>query len=137
MKSDFTLAFNEIVEKRALPREVVLEALAQALVSAYRRDTNISSNQHVEAIIDPTGGSQILLEKEVTETVENEQTEVALEVAREYHPGAARRHSDGPVRPAGRLGRSPRRRPSRSFCSAFTKLSAVAVRRICRREGDL
>ena len=64
------------------------EALAQALVSAYRRDTNISSNQHVEAIIDPTGGSQILLEKEVTETVENEQTEVALEVAREYHPEA-------------------------------------------------
>jgi len=88
MKSDFTLAFNEIVETRALPREVVLEALAQALVSAYRRDTNISSNQHVEAIIDPTGGSQILLEKEVTETVENEQTEVALEVAREYHPEA-------------------------------------------------
>lgn len=88
MKSDFTLAFNEIVETRALPREVVLEALAQALVSAYRRDTNISSNQHVEAIIDPTGGSQILLEKEVTETVENEQTEVALEIAREYHPEA-------------------------------------------------
>jgi N utilization substance protein A len=88
MKSDFTLAFNEIVETRALPREVVLEALSQALVSAYRRDTNISSNQHVEAIIDPTGGSQILLEKEVTETVENEQTEVALEVAREHHPDA-------------------------------------------------
>jgi transcription termination/antitermination protein NusA len=88
MKSDFTLAFNEIVETRALPREVVLEALSQALVSAYRRDTNISSNQHVEAIIDPTGGSQILLEKEVTETVENEQTEVALEVALEYHPDA-------------------------------------------------
>ncbi len=88
MKSDFTLAFNEIVETRALPREVVLEALSQALVSAYRRDTNISSNQHVEAIIDPTGGSQILLEKEVTETVENEQTEVALEVARQHHPDA-------------------------------------------------
>ena len=88
MKSDFTLAFNEIVETRALPREVVLEALAQALVSAYRRDSNISSNQRVEAKIDPSGGSQILVEKEVTETVENEQTEVALEVARALYPEA-------------------------------------------------
>ena len=86
MKSDFTLAFNEIVETRALPREVVLEALSQALVSAFRRDSNISSNQKVDARIDPAGNSQILLEKEVAETVENEQTEVSLEVARQYDP---------------------------------------------------
>ncbi|MBN1681729.1 MAG: transcription termination/antitermination protein NusA [Anaerolineae bacterium] len=88
MKSDFTLAFNEIVEMRALSREVVLEALEQALVSAYRRDSNISSNQRVEASIDPTGASEILLEKEVTESVENEQTEVALEDARLRYPEA-------------------------------------------------
>lgn len=88
MKSDFTLAFNEIVETRALPREVVLEALSQALISAYRRDANISSNQKVDARIDMTGHSQIYLEKEVSETVENEQTEVALEVARELNPEA-------------------------------------------------
>jgi N utilization substance protein A len=86
MKSDFTLAFNEIVETRALPREVVLEALSQALVSAFRRDSNISSNQKVDARIDPAGNSQILLEKEVVETVENEQTEVSLEVARQHDP---------------------------------------------------
>lgn len=88
MKSDFTLAFNEIVETRALPREVVLEALSQALISAYRRDANISSNQKVDARIDLSGRSQIYLEKEVTETVENEQTEVALEKARELNPDA-------------------------------------------------
>ena len=63
MKSDFTLAFNEIVELRSLPREVVLDALAQALVSAYRRDANIGANQNVEAAIDPTGSFEILLEK--------------------------------------------------------------------------
>ncbi|WP_119066997.1 transcription termination factor NusA [Aggregatilinea lenta] len=88
MKSDFTLAFNEIVETRALPREVVLDALSQALISAYRRDANISSNQKVDARIDMTGHSQIYLEKEVSETVENEQTEVALDVARELNPEA-------------------------------------------------
>ncbi len=86
MKSDFTLAFNEIVETRALPREVVLEALSQALVSAYKRDANIGNNQRVEAKIDLTGQTQILLEKEVVDSVQTEQTEVALEDARRYYP---------------------------------------------------
>ena len=88
MKSDFTLAFNEIVELRSLPREVVLDALAQALVSAYRRDANIGSNQRVEATIDATGQSEILLEKEVVDSVQTEQTEVALDAAREREPDA-------------------------------------------------
>src|SRR5690606_21518918 len=88
MKNDFTLAFNEIVDERALPREVVLEALSQALVSAYRRGAGVSSNQQVEATIDPTGQMRILLEKEVVESVESEQTEVALDEAREHHPDA-------------------------------------------------
>ena len=86
MKSDFTLAFNEIVETRALSREVVLEALAQALVSAYKRDANIGNNQRVEAKIDLTGQTQILLEKEVVDSVQTDQTEVALEDARRYYP---------------------------------------------------
>ena len=88
MKSDFTLAFNEIVESRSLPREVVLEALSQALVSAYKRDANIGNNQRVEAEIDPTGNSRILLEKEVVESIHTDQTEVALEVARQEVPDA-------------------------------------------------
>jgi N utilization substance protein A len=89
MKNDFTLAFNEIVETRALPREVVLEALSQALVSAYRRDANVSSNQRVEAVVDVTGGWRILLEKEVvSEAVESVQTEVSLDEARRFEPNA-------------------------------------------------
>lgn len=83
MKSDFTLAFNEIVESRSLPREIVLEALSQALVSAYKRDANIGNNQRVEARIDATGQARIYLEKEVVETVQTEQTEVTLDEARD------------------------------------------------------
>ncbi len=88
MKSDFTLAFNEIVESRSLPREVVLEALSQALVSAYKRDANIGNNQRVEARIDPTGQARIYLEKEVVDSVQTDQTEVALDDAREHVPDA-------------------------------------------------
>ncbi|RPI99180.1 MAG: transcription termination/antitermination protein NusA, partial [Chloroflexi bacterium] len=86
MKSDFTLAFNEIVETRALPREIVLEALAQALVSAYKRDANIGNNQRVEAKVDLTGQTEILLEKEVVDEVQTDQTEVAIQDAQRYYP---------------------------------------------------
>lgn len=87
MKSDFTLAFNEILETRALSKEVVLEALQQALISAYRRDANLSSSkQQIEARIDPTGKPEILLEKEVVDHVINPRTEVELGIAQEHIP---------------------------------------------------
>ncbi len=50
MRSEFEVAFNEITEMRSLPREVVIEALQNALVSAYRRDAGASSAQRVEAV---------------------------------------------------------------------------------------
>lgn len=87
MKNEFELAFNEIAELRALPQEIVLEALQTALVSAYQRNTNASKAQHVEATIDPeTGRARLFVEKEVVEEVLNPNTEVDLETARYYHP---------------------------------------------------
>ncbi|MCQ3929002.1 MAG: hypothetical protein DPW16_00965 [Chloroflexi bacterium] len=87
MKSDFTLAFNEILETRALSKEVVLEALEQALVSAYRRDANIGSNQQrIQAQIDPTGRPQIFVEKEVVTSIVDNRTEVLLDEAQKQDP---------------------------------------------------
>ncbi len=89
MKSEFEVAFNEITELRSLPREVVLEALQTALVSAYRRDANASAAQRVEVNIDPnTGRARIFVEKEVVDSVESQNTEVTLEKARYYDPEA-------------------------------------------------
>lgn len=89
MRSEFEVAFNEITELRALPREVVLEALQSALVSAYRRDTGASQAQRVDATIDPADGrANIFVEKEVVEEVENPLTEVDLEEARYYDQSA-------------------------------------------------
>jgi transcription termination/antitermination protein NusA len=89
MKNEFEVAFNEIAELRALPAEIVLEALQTALVSAYRRDANASAAQRVEATIDPgTGRARIFVEKEVVEDVQNPNTEVDLEKARYYEPEA-------------------------------------------------
>ncbi len=87
MKNEFELAFNEIAELRALPQDIVLEALQTALVSAYQRNTNASKAQHIEATIDPiTGRARLFVEKEVVEEVMNPNTEVDLETARYYHP---------------------------------------------------
>lgn len=89
MRSEFEVAFNEISELRALPREVVLEALRTALISAYRRDANASAAQQVEVEIDPnTGRARIFVEKEVVDSVVNHNTEVDLEKARYYNPEA-------------------------------------------------
>ncbi|HOU40945.1 MAG TPA: transcription termination factor NusA [Promineifilum sp.] len=84
MKSEFILAFNEICESRGLPKEDVFEALKTALVSAYRRDANLSSNQHVTVEIDPrTGEPTIFTEKEVVDDVMDNRTEVTLTAARQ------------------------------------------------------
>ena len=89
MKSEFRLAFNEITERFGLPREVVMQALEAALVSAYRRSVNASSAQNVEARFNPeTGDFQVFAEKEVVESVENPLTEVSLEDARQADPEA-------------------------------------------------
>jgi N utilization substance protein A len=89
MKSELTLAFNEITERFGLPRDTVMEALEAAMISAYRRSVNASSQQEVEAKIDlSTGHVTIYTEKEVVEDVESPQTETTLERAREVDPEA-------------------------------------------------
>ncbi|MCK5318280.1 MAG: hypothetical protein KAJ55_10210, partial [Anaerolineales bacterium] len=89
MKSEFALAFNEITERFSLPAETVMEALEAAMISAYRRSVNASSAQNVEVKILPeTGGVEVFVEKEAVEEVENEQTEVALEIAQNFNPEA-------------------------------------------------
>jgi transcription termination/antitermination protein NusA len=89
MKNEFALAFNEVLEEKQLPKEIILAALESAMVSAYRRAVNASTAQHVEAKVDPeTGLVNIYAEKEVVEEVQDERTEVTLENARKVNPEA-------------------------------------------------
>jgi transcription termination/antitermination protein NusA len=89
MKNEFALAFNEVLEEKQLPREIILKALESAMVSAYRRAVNASNAQHVEAKIDPeTGKVAIFAEKEVVESVQDPRTEVTLNEARQVTPEA-------------------------------------------------
>ena len=86
-KSEFALAFNEVLEDKQLSEEIILGAIESAMVSAYRRAVNASSAQHVEAKVDlETGQMLIYAEKEVVEEVVEERTEVTLEEARRFDP---------------------------------------------------
>lgn len=89
MKSEFALAFNEVVEEKQLSRDIILEALKSAMISAYRRAVNASNAQLVQAKVDmDTGEVEIYAEKEVVEDVQNELTEVLLSKAQEVEPEA-------------------------------------------------
>ena len=88
-KSEFALAFNEVLEDKQLPKEIILGAIESAMVSAYRRAVDASSAQHVEARVDPeTGQVLVYAEKEVVDEVMDERTEVLLEEARRFEPDA-------------------------------------------------
>ncbi len=89
MKNEFALAFNEVLEEKQLPKEIIMAAIESAMVSAYRRAVNASNAQEVVAKIDPeTGKVTIFAEKEVVEDVQDQRTEVTLEVARTVNPEA-------------------------------------------------
>ncbi|MQC26776.1 MAG: transcription termination/antitermination protein NusA [Chloroflexi bacterium] len=89
MKKEFALAFNELLDDKQLPKEVIIEALEAAMVSAYRKTVNASTAQEIVGKLDnETGDILIFAEKEVVEEVQDENTEVTLETARKEHPEA-------------------------------------------------
>ena len=84
MKNEFVLAFNEVLEEKQLPKDIIMDALQAAMISAYRRAVNASNAQHVDAVIDPETGKVIIYaEKEVVDIVQDPRTEVALEDAQQ------------------------------------------------------
>jgi N utilization substance protein A len=83
MKSEFSLAFNQICAEYSLPREIVLEAVRAALATAYRRDMKVPSTQNVTAEINlETGLARIFIERTVVDLVEDPLTEITLKDAR-------------------------------------------------------
>ena len=87
MKTEFALAFKQVLNDKNLPEEIIVEALKDAMVSAYRRSVNASSAQKVEAEIDLESGDVIVfVEKEVVEDIQDNRTEVLIEEARKVNP---------------------------------------------------
>lgn len=78
-------ALEEIEKDRGIDKEVLLEALEAALISAYRR--HFGSAENVKVNVDrETGEIQVYTRKTVVDNVSNPQTETSLEEARELDP---------------------------------------------------
>jgi N utilization substance protein A len=89
VKSDFLLAFNQVCSDRGLARDVVLEALEAALVSAYSRSIGEDAPANISAKIDlDTGAAHIFIEKQVVEEVTDPIMEISLPKARALRAGA-------------------------------------------------
>jgi len=88
MKSDFLLAITQLSAEKRLPREVVIEAVEAALMSAYRKD-NFAPNQNISVKINPTNGKvEVWAEKIVVEQPSDPRRELSLEKARAIKPDA-------------------------------------------------
>ncbi len=82
MKNDLIMAINQICAEKDLSRDVILGAIEEALVHAYRR--NYANNAAVVQVnIDPnTGDLKVFCAKTVVETVADPSVEITLTEAR-------------------------------------------------------
>jgi N utilization substance protein A len=88
MKNDFLVAITQLCNERGLPKETVLAAIEQALVSAYRR--NFGGGQNITAQIDGTTGKvKIFSSRVIVDEVHDRRAEVGLDEARTHDPIAA------------------------------------------------
>ena len=82
MKSDFIVALTQLAAERGLPKEAVLSAIEDALISAYRKDS-IAEGQNITVKLDPGSGDvTVHILKTVVEDVINEKAEITLADAR-------------------------------------------------------
>ena len=88
MKGEFYAAIAQIASERSLAKDVILESVEAALISAYKRMTG--SEGTVTVRIDPTTGqAQVFAEKMVVEHVEDPRAEITLADANAIDPTAS------------------------------------------------
>ncbi len=85
MSSDFILALDQIEEEKGISKEILLEAIEAALISAYRRNFGSAQNVSVD-INQETGVIHVYAKKTVVEQVSDARLEIALEEARDINP---------------------------------------------------
>jgi len=81
---ELILAMEELEKEKGIQKEVLLESIETALVTAYKR--NFDSAENVKVTMDKeTGKIHVYAEKEVVETVENENLQIALQEAKKIN----------------------------------------------------
>src|SRR5690606_14350965 len=85
MSSELLDALNLIEKEKGISRDVLIEAIEAALVSAYKRNFNQAQNVRTDLNVE-TGTMHVYARKEVVEEVFDPRLEISLDEARAIDP---------------------------------------------------
>ncbi|WP_172369686.1 transcription termination factor NusA [Sporosarcina jiandibaonis] len=85
MSSDLLDALTALEQQKGISREVLLEAIEAALVTAYKRNFNQAQNVRVDLNSD-IGSMKVYARKDVVEEVEDDRLQISLEDAHLINP---------------------------------------------------
>lgn len=85
MNREFIKAVEELEKEKEISKELLIEAIESALVSAYKKNYGTSQNVRVN-INKETGDIDVFMRKDIVEEVEDVQLEVSIDDAREIDP---------------------------------------------------
>ena len=85
MSSELLDALTALEEQKGISRDVLIEAIEAALVTAYKRNFNQAQNVRVDLNLN-TGSMVVYSRKDVVEEVEDERLEISLEDAKLVNP---------------------------------------------------
>ena len=84
MNGEFLQALDEIAKEKGVSKDLLIDAIDVALVSAFKK--NFGTSQNVKVTINrETGEIEVFAVKNVVEEVENELLEISLEEAKEIN----------------------------------------------------
>ena len=85
MNIEFINALNELEQEKGIKKDVLLEAIEMALISAYKK--HFGNNQNARVEIDPeTGEIKVFAIKRVVDEIEEEGAEITVDEARGINP---------------------------------------------------
>src|SRR5205809_891148 len=87
MRSEFQAAIAQLIAEKGLPREVVMETVATALLAAYRKSFGGGENVRIE--VDKNGEVHVWASKRVVAQVKDPNEEISLAEAQRLIPNAA------------------------------------------------
>jgi len=87
MRSEFQAAIAQLIAEKGLPREVVMETVATALLAAYRKSFGGGENIRIE--VDKNGEVRVWAAKRVVAQVTSPNDEISLAEAQRLIPRAA------------------------------------------------
>lgn len=86
MRIDFMGALTELEKEKGISKDILIDAIKQALISAYKRNFNSAQNVRVD-VDEMTGEVSVFARKDVVDEVLDPRLEISLEAAKEIDPG--------------------------------------------------